>query len=239
METSRADLHRECGDRHFDQLDATHAPAIGDGSGLSHDDLHVLRDRIGGCGIATEQDLGPCFTGHIDRWIGAWVDQLRLVGDDREGAGARRISFEQLLSTDERGRDLDRNDHLDGAFRRTVAIVANGGDRACDRCSRVDPERTMTEDRYRTLESGTQAVLREKASRFIAFAFPINDQDEFKRRVDAIAKEHHSSRHVCYAWVLGDNGDQQRSNDAGEPSGTAGKPILNRILGMQLTYTAV
>ena len=97
----------------------------------------------------------------------------------------------------------------------------------------------MMQDRYRTIGSATQAVLREKASRFIAFAFPITDQEDFKRRVDAIAKEHHSSRHVCYAWVLGDNGDQQRSNDAGEPNGTAGKPILNRILGANLTYTAV
>ncbi len=95
------------------------------------------------------------------------------------------------------------------------------------------------EDRYRTIPSETQAVLREKASRFIAFAFPISDQDDFKKRVDAIGKEHHSSRHVCYAWVLGDDGEHQRSNDAGEPSGTAGKPILNRILGNQLTYTAV
>lgn len=97
----------------------------------------------------------------------------------------------------------------------------------------------MMADRYRTITGGTQAVLREKASRFIAFAFPISDQHEFKLRVDAIAKEHHSSRHVCYAWVIGDDGDQQRSNDAGEPNGTAGKPILNRILSMQLTYTAV
>ncbi len=94
-------------------------------------------------------------------------------------------------------------------------------------------------DRYRTIAAGTQMVLREKASRFIAFAFPISDQDDFKQRVDAIAKEHHSSRHVCYAWVLGDDGEHQRSNDAGEPNGTAGKPILNRILSMQFTYTAV
>ncbi len=97
----------------------------------------------------------------------------------------------------------------------------------------------MTMDRYRTITTETQAVLREKASRFIAIAFPIRDQDEFKQRVEAIAKEHHSSRHVCYAWVIGNKGEQQRSNDAGEPGGTAGKPILNRILSMQLTYTAV
>ncbi len=97
----------------------------------------------------------------------------------------------------------------------------------------------MMEDRYRSIITEAQAVLREKASRFIAIAFPIRDQDEFRERVDAIAKEHHSSRHVCYAWVIGDAGEQNRSNDAGEPAGTAGKPILNRILSLQLTYTAV
>ncbi len=94
-------------------------------------------------------------------------------------------------------------------------------------------------DRYRTIIGETHAVLREKASRFIAYAFPIRDQEEFKKRVDVIAKEHHTSRHVCYAWVLGDDGDHQRANDAGEPAGTAGRPILNRILSANLTYTAV
>ena len=94
-------------------------------------------------------------------------------------------------------------------------------------------------DRYRTISGEAQAVLRERNSRFIAIAFPIRDHEEFKQRVDAIAKEHHASRHVCYAWVIGNEGDHQRSNDAGEPNGTAGRPILNRILSMHLTYTAV
>jgi uncharacterized YigZ family protein len=94
-------------------------------------------------------------------------------------------------------------------------------------------------DRYRTVAREAQAVFREKASRFIAFAFPINDQEEFKQKLEAIAREHHSARHLCYAWVLGDDGSHQRSNDAGEPAGTAGKPILNRILAAGLTYTAV
>ena len=109
----------------------------------------------------------------------------------------------------------------------------------CSRRGRTRIYPARMSDRYRTLSGTGQAVLREKASRFIAIAFPIDDQDDFKQRLDAIAREHHSSRHVCYAWVLGEAGDHQRANDAGEPAGTAGRPILNRILGLQLTYTAV
>ena len=64
----------------------------------------------------------------------------------------------------------------------------------------------MSMDRYRTLGTEGTALYREKASRFLAWAFPIADEAAFKLRVDAIAKEHHASRHVCYAWVLGADG---------------------------------
>jgi uncharacterized YigZ family protein len=97
----------------------------------------------------------------------------------------------------------------------------------------------MTGDSYRTLSGEGTAVVREKASRFLAWAFAIADEDDFKLRMQAIAREHHASRHVCYAWVLGVAGDRQRANDAGEPSGTAGRPILNRILSVGLTNCAV
>lgn len=97
----------------------------------------------------------------------------------------------------------------------------------------------MSTDRYRTLGTEGTALYREKASRFLAWAFPIADEAAFKLRVDAIAKEHHASRHVCYAWVLGADGQRFRANDAGEPAGTAGAPILRRIRGTELTHTAV
>ena len=97
----------------------------------------------------------------------------------------------------------------------------------------------MMVDSYRTLSGEGTAVVRQKASRFLAWAFAIVDEDDFKLRLQAIAREHHASRHVCYAWVLGVAGDRQRANDAGEPSGTAGKPILNRILSAGLTNCAV
>lgn len=97
----------------------------------------------------------------------------------------------------------------------------------------------MSTDRYRTLAAESHGQLREKASRFIGIAFPIRDEDDFKQRLHAFTKEHHGARHFCYAWVLGDGGERHRSNDAGEPAGTAGKPILNRIQALQLTHCAV
>lgn len=97
----------------------------------------------------------------------------------------------------------------------------------------------MAGDRYLTLESEAHGLYREKASRFIAFAFPIADEDAFTTRCAAIAREHHASRHVCYAWVLGDTGDRARANDAGEPAGTAGKPILRQLQAAGLTYAAI
>lgn len=97
----------------------------------------------------------------------------------------------------------------------------------------------MSTDRYRTLGSEGEGQVREKASRFIAWAFPIADEAAFRDRVDAIAKEHPSARHVCYAWVLGPDGTRHRANDAGEPAGTAGRPVLRRIQALGLAYTAV
>lgn len=97
----------------------------------------------------------------------------------------------------------------------------------------------MSTDRYRTLESTGSGQLREKASRFIAIAFPMLDEDSFKQRMEGFMKEHHGARHFCYAWVLGDAGERHRANDAGEPSGTAGKPILNRMQALHLTYCGV
>lgn len=97
----------------------------------------------------------------------------------------------------------------------------------------------MNTDRYRTLESAGSGQLREKASRFIGIAFHMPDEDAFKQRMQEFMKEHHGARHFCYAWVLGDTGERYRANDAGEPSGTAGKPILNRIQSLDLTYCGV
>lgn len=94
-------------------------------------------------------------------------------------------------------------------------------------------------DRYRTISKEGQAIIREKASRFVAFAFHAADEHAFKETVERIAHAHHSSRHVCHAFVAEPDGSLQRSNDAGEPSGTAGAPILRAILQSELTFTGV
>ncbi|MCB0770603.1 MAG: YigZ family protein [Flavobacteriales bacterium] len=97
----------------------------------------------------------------------------------------------------------------------------------------------MSADRYRTLVGTTEVTHREMASKFIARAFPIPDENGFKEHLSLFEKEHPSARHSCYAWVLGEAGEQYRTNDAGEPSGTAGKPILRRIRSLELSHAAV
>lgn len=94
-------------------------------------------------------------------------------------------------------------------------------------------------DRYRTLSADSEGLYREKASKFIACAFPIADEPAFKERCAAIAKAHPAARHVCYAWVLGEAGERTRASDAGEPAGTAGRPILRQLQGASLTFAAV
>jgi uncharacterized YigZ family protein len=97
----------------------------------------------------------------------------------------------------------------------------------------------MSADNHFTIQQEGTAQLREKASRFIGIAFPVRDEERFKQRLLSVKKEHHTARHWCWAYVLGDDGQVHRSQDDGEPSGTAGKPILRHIQGRGLTYTAV
>lgn len=97
----------------------------------------------------------------------------------------------------------------------------------------------MSTDRYRTIAGTSEGIHRELASKFIARAFPIADEAEFKAIAERFGNEHPSSRHVCYAWILGAAGDHHRANDDGEPGGTAGLPILRRIRSLDLTYCGV
>ncbi|MBK7288482.1 MAG: YigZ family protein [Flavobacteriales bacterium] len=89
----------------------------------------------------------------------------------------------------------------------------------------------MSSDRYFTLAGESTGEVREKASKFFAYAFPIADEEDFKKQQVEITRTHHTARHICHAWVLGDAGEQYRSYDAGEPSGSAGKPILRQLQG--------
>lgn len=92
-------------------------------------------------------------------------------------------------------------------------------------------------DTYLTLKTTAEAQLTEKRSRFLAFAFHVNNEAEAKNLVGQFKKKYYDARHVCYAYVLGENGNTTRANDDGEPSGTAGRPILGQIQSRGLTYT--
>ena len=90
-------------------------------------------------------------------------------------------------------------------------------------------------DTFRTLSASTEAEFKDKGSRFIAYAYPIRTTEEVKKLVDDQRQVHHKARHWCYAYRLGTDGLQFRTNDDGEPSGSAGRPILGQIDSFGLT----
>lgn len=93
----------------------------------------------------------------------------------------------------------------------------------------------MFDDTYRTLASVSEGLFKDKGSRFISYAYPVKQEEEIKAILQQIRKKHYDARHHCYAWALGPHRDAWRVNDDGEPSGTAGKPILGQILSHDLT----
>jgi uncharacterized YigZ family protein len=97
----------------------------------------------------------------------------------------------------------------------------------------------MESDTYLTIKAFSQGLYKEKGSRFISFAYPAANQEEIRNILDEIRKEHHSARHHCFAWMLGQDRHTFRANDDGEPSGSAGKPILGQINTFELTNTLV
>lgn len=90
-------------------------------------------------------------------------------------------------------------------------------------------------DIYKTIEKNSQGYFKEKGSKFHSFAFPVENEDEIKQILSRLKKEHHSARHHCYAWRLGTETIHYRANDDGEPSSTAGKPILGQLLSFDVT----
>ncbi len=97
----------------------------------------------------------------------------------------------------------------------------------------------MDDDVYRTIAAPVETALRERSSRFLAYAWPVTSEDEIKGHIDALRKKYYDATHHCYAWRLGLRGEQFRANDDGEPSGTAGKPILGQMLSNELTYCLI
>src|SRR5660397_40232 len=93
----------------------------------------------------------------------------------------------------------------------------------------------MMSDSYNTIEKESQGYFKVKGSKFFAYAFPLKNEDEVKEIIIRLKKEHHSARHHCFAWRLGSEEIRFRANDDGEPSSTAGKPILGQLQSFEVT----
>lgn len=91
------------------------------------------------------------------------------------------------------------------------------------------------EDTYRTIRDLSEGYYTEKRSRFLSFALPVRTPDEVKTQLDIYRKKYYDARHVCWAYMLGPDRTTFRANDDGEPSSTAGKPILGQINSNNLT----
>lgn len=93
----------------------------------------------------------------------------------------------------------------------------------------------MTVNSYKTIQKISDGLYKEKGSKFISFAIPLSDAQTAKEIVEKYRKEYYDARHVCYAYMLGAEKEEYRTNDDGEPSGTAGKPIIGQINSFELT----
>ncbi len=94
-------------------------------------------------------------------------------------------------------------------------------------------------DTYKTIDNEAKGLFKDRGSRFISLAIPVSSQEEIKIRLAGLRKEYHDARHHCYAWVLSPDRQIWRVNDDGEPSGTAGRPILGQINSRELTNVLV
>ncbi len=90
-------------------------------------------------------------------------------------------------------------------------------------------------DTYLTIEKPAEAIFKDKGSKFLAFAYPVENDQQIKEILNQLKKEHHTANHHCYAYRLGADKMNFRANDDGEPNNTAGKPILGQIQSNDLT----
>ena len=94
-------------------------------------------------------------------------------------------------------------------------------------------------DSYLTIAEPAEAIYKERSSKFLTYAYPVESEGEIKELLDALRKQYYDATHHCYAYRLGAHGELFRANDDGEPSGTAGKPILGQLLSANLTNCLV
>ena len=97
----------------------------------------------------------------------------------------------------------------------------------------------MIQDSYLSVPAPAEGLFKDNGSRFISFAYPVETEEEVKDIVADLKKRYHDARHHCYAYRLGYLGDRFRANDDGEPSGSAGRPILGQIDSRGLSDTLV
>lgn len=90
-----------------------------------------------------------------------------------------------------------------------------------------------------TIKNSSEGLYKEKGSKFLAFSYPVSAEDDVKLRLEDLKKEFHDGRHHCYAYVLGMEEQRFRANDDGEPSHSAGDPILGQIRSFELTNVLV
>lgn len=94
-------------------------------------------------------------------------------------------------------------------------------------------------DTYKSIAAPSKGQYRDLGSRFLAFVYPVETEEEIKSIISGIKKEYFDARHHCYAYRLGREGEQWRANDDGEPSSTAGRPILGQLLSNELSDVLV
>ena len=90
-------------------------------------------------------------------------------------------------------------------------------------------------DSYLTIEGNAEAIFKEKSSKFLCYAFHVESEEEITAHLERLRKQYYDATHHCYAWRLGPFGERFRANDDGEPSSTAGKPILGQLLSHEIT----
>ena len=95
------------------------------------------------------------------------------------------------------------------------------------------------QDQYKSIAAPSEGLFKDNGSRFIALAYPVETEEEVKAIVAGLRKEYHDARHHCYAYRLGYKGDVWRASDDGEPSGSAGRPILGQIDSLGLSDVLV
>ena len=94
-------------------------------------------------------------------------------------------------------------------------------------------------DHFYTINKKGSSLYKDKGSKFIGYAIPVRSVEQVNQQLETVKKEHHDARHHCYAYILGNSGEQTRANDDGEPNHSAGDPILGQIKSLNLTFTLI